>query len=148
MNRRNHRFQDNFFFRSLTVLFSLILGFLLLGGSMPGWFRHCLGVVPAEAYTWNPLDEIENYDVTVEMNRDGSAHIHYHLRWKVLDDTKDGALKWVKIGIANKHVRDIVSDSPNVRKIRYYSDDGDYVRIDFDRKYYEGEELEFDFSLN
>ena len=49
----------------------------------------------------NPLDEIQEYTIQVDMRNDGTMDIKYHLDGKVWDDTSDGPLSWVKIGIPN-----------------------------------------------
>lgn len=94
------------------------------------------------------LDEIQNYVVKVEMRSDGTMDINYHIEWKVLDDTSEGPLSWVKIGIPNSHVDEIVASTDNIKEIRYYSDGGSFVRIDFDREYYKDEVISFDFSIH
>ena len=50
------------------------------------------------SYAAADLDEIENYYVTVDVRRDASADITYQVEWRVLDDTSEGPLEWVKIG--------------------------------------------------
>lgn len=94
------------------------------------------------------LDEIQNYDVKVEMRSDGTMDINYHIEWKVLDDTSEGPLSWVKIGIPNSHVDEITAGTDNIKEIRYYSDGGSFVRIDFDREYYKDEVISFNFSIH
>lgn len=94
------------------------------------------------------LDEIQNYEIRVEMRPNGTMDIYYHVEWKVLDDSSEGPLSWVKIGIPNSHVDEIKAYSSNIKSIRYYSDGGAYVRVDFDRNYYEGETISFDFSIH
>ena len=93
------------------------------------------------------LDEIESYIVTVDprMN-DGSLDITYEITWKVLDSTTEGPLSWVEIGTANSNFDSLRAKSSNIKQIAASS--GSYVRIDFDRKYYEGEELTFKYSLH
>lgn len=96
----------------------------------------------------DPLDEIKSYVITVDMREDGTMDIQYHLDWLVLDDTAEGPLTWVKIGIPNKHVDNMQALSQNISGIRYLSDSGSYVRIDFDRPYRAGETVAFDFSTH
>lgn len=95
-----------------------------------------------------PLDEIKSYVVTVDVRRDGTMDIRYHVDWQVLDDTSEGPLTWVKIGIANSHADSIEAISPNIRKIGYLGEGGSYVRVDLDRAYNAGETVSFDFSLH
>ncbi len=98
-----------------------------------------------------PLDEIQNYLIEIDMCQDGDAIITYHFDWKVLDDKSEGPLDYLFVGIPNKHVEDIKALSDNIKKIEYSSssDDGSghFVRIDFYRDYYKDEEFSFDFSI-
>ena len=96
----------------------------------------------------NELDEIQDYTITIDMKEDGTMDMKYHIEWKVLDSTSEGPLEWVKIGVANKHVGNIKKLSDNIKKIKYTYDYGNYVRIDFKKKYYVGDIVSFDFSLN
>ena len=93
------------------------------------------------------LDEIENYVITVNprMN-EGSLDIVYEITWRVLDSNTEGPLSWVEIGTANPQFDSLQARSNNIRKISPWNES--YVRIDFDRKYYEGEEITFKYSLH
>lgn len=94
------------------------------------------------------LDEIINYETTVSPRDDGTLDIKYHIEWKVLDSTTEGPLEWVKIGIPNQHVDSIKKISDNIKKIKYTSSGGNYVRIDFKDKYEADEIVTFDFSIH
>ena len=94
------------------------------------------------------LDEILNYITTVEPRDDGTLDIKYHIEWKVLDSTTEGPLKWVKIGIPNQHVNEIKKLTNNISNVRYIVNNGNYVRVDFDKSYNAGEVVEFEFSLH
>lgn len=94
-----------------------------------------------------PLDEIEVYRITVDMESDASMDLTYHIEWKVLDDSSEGPLSWVKIGVPNQYVDNIQALSDSIADIYYYDDGGSYIRIDLDRDYYEGEIVTMDFSL-
>lgn len=95
------------------------------------------------------LDEIRNYTIEITpYEEDGSLDMTYHITWEVLDSTSEGPMDWVKIGIPNRHVEDIEALSDNIEKISYYNDGGDYIRIDFDQKYYAGDMVEFDFRFH
>ena len=96
----------------------------------------------------DPLDEIKSYVVTVDMRQDGTMNIEYHLDWLVLDDTSEGPLTWVKIGIPNSNVDGVKGLSPNIADIRYVAEGGDYVRVQFDRAYHAEETVSFDFSIH
>ena len=93
-------------------------------------------------------DEITNYTTTVNPRNDGTLDIKYHIEWKVLDSTAAGPLNRVKIGIPNEHVNGIEALSNNIKSIRYVYDFGDYLMIDLDRDYKEGEEVEFEFKIH
>ena len=97
----------------------------------------------------NDLDRINNYEIIVDPNfEDGSLDIKINITWTVLDSDSEGPLEWVKIGVPNWHATNIKGLTNNIGKIKYYSDDGSFIRIDFTRKYYKGETLDFSFSFN
>ena len=106
-----------------------------------------LCLLPITAFA-KDLDEIQNYGVSVQLREDGTADLTYHVDWLVLDDKAEGPLEWVKIGIPNQHADSFTAISQNIRKIGYLSDGGSFVKITFDRKYYAGETVSFDFSLH
>ena len=93
------------------------------------------------------LDEILNYEITVDVNQDGTLRMVYHIDWKVLDSDSEGPLSWVTVGIPNKHYVSYRSLSPTIRTIVYESSNGGSLRIDFDRKYYKDEVVSFEFEL-
>ena len=93
------------------------------------------------------LDYIHEYTITADVQKDGKVKMKYHIKWEVLDSTSEGPLEWVKIGIANKHVDNIYGLTKNIKKIKYYSEGGSYIRIDFDRKYKAGEIVTFEFEI-
>jgi hypothetical protein len=103
---------------------------------------------PIKAIADGSLDEIENYKITVAMEKDGTMDITYHIDWKVLDDTSEGPLSWVKIGIPNQYADNIKALSSSIRNIYYTSDGGDYVRLDLDRNYEANEIVPLDFSIH
>lgn len=105
-------------------------------------------LLPLPAQAAKPLDEIKSYVVTVDMRQDGTMDIQYQLDWLVLDDTAEGPLTWVKIGIPNRHADNIKALTPTISKIRYMGDGGSYVRIDLDRAYRAGETVSFAFSIH
>ena len=106
-----------------------------------------LCLLPLSAFA-KDLDEIQNYGVSVQLREDGTADLTYHVDWLVLDDKAEGPLEWVKIGIPNQHADSFDAISQNIKKIVYLSDGGSYVKITFNRKYYAGETVSFDFSLH
>jgi len=95
------------------------------------------------------LDMINYYEVTVDpVKSDGSLDVHMNISWTVLDDTSEGPLSWVKIGIPNRYVRNIKALSHNIEKIYYYSESGSFIRVDFDREYKANQTIVFEFSFN
>jgi len=107
-----------------------------------------LAVFSIQIKAAKPLDEIQNYAIKVDMRTDGTMDITYHIEWKVLDDSTEGPLSWVKIGVPNKHVDEITAITSNIKNIKYTSDGGAYVRIDFDRKYKKNEIIVFEYSIH
>ncbi len=93
------------------------------------------------------LDEILNYEVTVDVNEDATLRIRYHIDWKVLDSTSDGPLSWVKVGIPNDHYTALNALSSTIQNISYTGSGGSYARIDLDRNYYKDEVASFDFEV-
>lgn len=120
--------------RTLLASLFLVLAFLLL--------------FPVSAQASSPLDEIEDYTLTVNMRPDGTMDIRYHIEWKVLDDTSEGPLTWVKIGNPNEHVDEITALSDNIADISYLSDNGSFIRVDFNQEYHEGDVFEFDYTIH
>ncbi len=102
---------------------------------------------PAAA-SFIPTDVITHYTTTVTPQEDGTLIIKFHLEWKVLVDTTEGPLTWVKIGIPNEHADEITAQSASIRSIRYIRDNGNYVRIDLDREYNAGETVTMEFQLH
>lgn len=94
------------------------------------------------------LDVINDYTITVNPRDNGTLDMTYHIEWKVLDSVSEGPLEWVKVGIPNANVSNIKAISNNIKKISYYKDNGDYIRIDFKQSYEEGQTLDIDFSFN
>lgn len=105
-------------------------------------------LLPASVNAEEPLDEIQAYHIKVHMRPDGTMDIRYRIEWKVLDDKSEGPLTWVKVGIPNKHVDEIVALSNNIKEIGYMSDNGAYIRIDLDREYYAGEVITLEYTVH
>lgn len=116
--------------------FALVLAALALAAALP----LCPAVSAAN------LDEIEKYFITVRLQPDGSAEIDYDIHWKVLDSTSAGPLEWVKIGVPNQNVEP-VRQSDTIASLYPWSEGGDYVRLDLDRRYYAGETVRLEFTL-
>ncbi len=116
-------------------LFPLLLCLLLLAAAL---------VCPALAD--DPTDEILNYEITAEVNEDGTVSLQYHIDWKVLRDDI-GALEWITVGIPNGEYVSIDAVSDNIDSIGYSSENGSSIRIDFDRQYHAGETVSFDYVV-
>ena len=93
------------------------------------------------------LDNILEYDITVNVNQDATLDMVYHIDWMVLDSDSEGPLSWVTIGIPNKHYTSYQPLSSNIKDMSYTSSGGPSIRIDFDRDYYAGEVVSFDFEV-
>ncbi len=97
--------------------------------------------VPVSADT----DEILNYTITVDVNKDATLNLNYHIDWKVLDSGSGiGPLSWMKIGIPNSHV---ISTQPVSSTVDHINRSGNYVEVYLDRDYYEGEIASVDFLV-
>ncbi len=103
-----------------------------------------LSVSPVSAA---PLDEILDYEITADMNEDATVRLTYHIEWKVLNDTWEGDLSWVKIGIPNYNCEEITGLSEAVKEIYYDYDNGYFVHINLDRHYKKDEVVVLDFSF-
>lgn len=96
------------------------------------------------------LDEIERYDIIVNVRQDGTLDMKYEITWKVLSD-KNGKepLSWVLVGIPNEHVDQIQALTDNIKTAVYSHDrGGDFIRIDFTKDHYEGEVITFSFAIH
>ncbi len=123
--------------RKIKVLLSIVLVFVLS--------FYFLQVKKVEAIS--DLDLIEKYDITIEPDfHDGSLKISVELIWHVLDDKTEGPLTWIKVGVPNCHVEALKAVTSNIKGIKYYDNDGAFIRIDLDRKYYQDEVLTLRFS--
>lgn len=96
----------------------------------------------------NDLDVIEYYEIKVDTREDGTLDMQYKITWTVLDSSSEGPLTWVKIGIPNCYVDELKPLTNNIDEIEYLSEDGSYISIDLDTKYYENETLTFEFSFH
>lgn len=96
----------------------------------------------------DPLDEITNYEITVAPQTDGTLNMVYSLKWKVLNDTEEGPLSWVKIGVPNRYVDQLNATSKDIKNISYYSDGGAYIRLDLIRDFHAGEIVDLTFSFH
>jgi len=119
-------------YKNKVLIIFLITAFILIG-------------YPIQAPAANgPLDEILLYEVNVEVQTDGTLIDTYHIQWKVLDDTSEGPLTWVKIGMPNNNWN-IISTSETIASAS--SLDG-YIRLDLDKAYYKNDVADFSFMVN
>ena len=79
-----------------------------------------------KSYAAGDLDNILEYDITVNVNDDATLDLVYHIEWMVLDSDSEGPLSWVTIGIPNKHYVEYEPLSSNIKKMSYTSSDGPY----------------------
>ena len=121
--------------RKVLVAFLIVLTFIFIPKS--------------KAYTAKPLDYIEEFNIVVSTNSDATLNFDYELKWKVLDDTTEGPLEWVKIGIPNKYISNInVISTDTISKARYYNDNGSTcIRLDLNRKYKKNEVVNMHFTF-
>lgn len=99
-------------------------------------------------YQPEPLDKIDEYNVTVTPLSDGSLDITYDILWTALDETEP--LTWVEIGMANRDFS-IYSEgqSGNIDYVEKFVEDGYCsARVYFQRQYYGGDTLRFSFKVN
>lgn len=94
------------------------------------------------------LDLIELYEIKVDPRIDGTLDMEYHFVWKVLNDTTEGPMSWVKIGVANYYVDEFKPLTDNITGMNYDSDDGSHIDIYFNKSYYRGEVCDFRFSFH
>ncbi len=106
-----------------------------------------VGILSLNVYA-DPLDEIVDYEIDAVVNDDATVNLTYHVEWKVLDSDSEGPLSWVRVGIPNSHYSNVKPLTDTIKSIGYDSGSGSYMRIDFDREYYEDEIVTFEFSLD
>ena len=94
------------------------------------------------------LNRINEYTITIDPKPNGTLDMKYHLEWEVLNSKTEAPLEWIKIGIPNENVSNITAISNNIKKISYYQDNGDYIRIDFKQSYEQGSVIAIDFKFN
>lgn len=97
-----------------------------------------------KVYAASPTDEITDYTITVDINEDATVNIQYHLDWLVLESDGIGPVSWVEVGIPNSQCISYEGLTDNIKSI---SRSGSMMRIDFDKSYYEGEVISFDFKI-
>lgn len=93
------------------------------------------------------LNQILNYVVEVEPQRNnGTLKIIYEFTWKVLDSTKEGPIKQLKIDTPNEeyHILEVLSD--NIESIE--KNEEAYVTINFKEAYEKDDVFTFKYSIN
>ena len=95
-----------------------------------------------------PKDIINEYNVTVEPQKDGTLDIEYQFVWTALDEKED--LTWMDIGLATPtYILDEDSLSDTIKSFEYLCDDMFVgLRLNLDRAYKGGETVEFSFKVN
>ena len=101
---------------------------------------------PEPTPTSDASDEILLYEITADVNDDGTVKLLYHIEWKVLRDDI-GALEWTTIGIPGADYIRIEPQGGAIAGIAYSDENGSSVQIDFDRPYRAGEIVSFDFAV-
>lgn len=92
-------------------------------------------------------DAIRLYEINVSVNEDATLHMEYHFLWEVLESDGIGPLSWVLIGMPNDSIADYDVISDNISDMYPDNSQGNYMRVDFDREYYEGETIDFSFYV-
>ena len=105
----------------------------------------CLCLNPSQIKADEFIDEITNYEITVEPNEDSTLNIKYHIEWLVLDD-EEGPLIWAEIGLPNKHYVSLEALSDNIENLTYQSS-SNCVRVEFNKDYYKDETAIFEFEV-
>ena len=134
--RQEKEFSKKYFSAKSLVLF--LTAVLLV--SCLGFFAPFTMTVRAE----EPTDEIEHFEITVDVQEDASLQMTYHIDWRVLDDEEYGPLEWVDIGLPNASHSGVTALGDSIDHIE---DKGRSLAIYLDRSYYEDEVASFDFSF-
>lgn len=103
-----------------------------------------LVLFPAAAFASSPTDEILLYEITADVNGDGTVNLDYHIQWKVLESDGIGPMSWISVGIPNSHVIDAYGTSGIVDSVEI---SGSNASVYLDRDYYEGEVADIGFTL-
>lgn len=103
--------------------------------------------IGSKSFAATDLDEITQFTVTVDPRMtDGTLDITYDITWKVLDSNSQGPLSWVQIGTPNQNFDTATALTENIKSISKYN--GSYVRLDLDREYYAGEQINFKYTIH
>ena len=130
MNKKN--------IRLLSFVYKIVISFTII---------LAIGIIlPIRSYA-KDLDEIVNYEITVDVNEDATLHMIYHIDWKVLDSSSEGPLSWVVIGIPNNHYVEYNPLSDCIKSMTYTSSNGSGLKITLDKNYYKDEIVPIEFEL-
>lgn len=118
---------------TISILFMLVLCF----------------IPKTNAYTANPLDEIESFDIYVSVRSDATLDFRYDIKWKVLDSS-EGGVSWIYVGVPNKFTDEVKGLSNSIKKAYYkISNSTDTtIRCDLNREYLAGETIYISFSFH
>ena len=122
--------KKNFFIKYLAVWIILLVGAGII-----------IGVI---LYNSAPLDEIQLYEVNAQMQPDGTMNNTYHIKWKVLNDSREGPLTWVRIGMPNMNY-EVVSNYGAA--VSAYNNNDGYIQITLDEAYYKDQTADFTFTV-
>ena len=130
-NKSEKPAKKSFLRRYLPLWIAIIIGGIIFAGVM--------------IYDSMPLDEILLYEVNAQVQSDGTLTNTYHIRWKVLDDTREGALSWVQIGMPNQNwslvsFGGVAASVSNTNEL--------YIYVYLDRNYQKGEIADFTFTVS
>lgn len=98
-------------------------------------------------YNPSPRDRIDNYEVYVEPQSDGTLNIEYKIKWTPLDTREP--LSWIYIGVPNPNYS-IIEYSDNIDNIERYDDANGqcHMDVEFKKHYYAFEDFEFSIKIN
>lgn len=91
------------------------------------------------------LDHIHSYNITVDVEEDGTADITYELSWEVLDSDSYGPLDWAEVGLPNNNCNSI---EPITDNIDYVYTEGSFAKIYFNESHYKGDIVDFAYRVN
>lgn len=108
-----------------------------------------LGIVILIAYiVWSkqPLDRIRLYEVDADPQANGAVNLTYHLRWEVLNDSREGPLSWVRLGMANQDFT-VTGYGGDIQGEYLWEQDPNYASFSLTRSFQKGETADFWFTV-
>lgn len=94
-----------------------------------------------------PLDRLLEYRITVSPGKDGSLEITYSYQWEVLNDSKEGPLTWVSLGVPNSSCT-LLGYEGAIAGLHSAYTGGGLMEFDLDREYGKGEVADFSFTIH